>query len=115
MRASQLQPPANVSNVPDYVHEALDPTKDEIRVLREWRIDDQRIFSSRLVKRSLPSNQHVSASAPYIALSYAWGPASPTKTILLNGQSMAVRLKHQLRTFGAEPGSPATTALPTFS
>lgn len=71
----------------DYLHLPLDTTKQHIRLVRLRKASDSdhgNVFCDF-------ATFEIEEAPPYVALSYTWGPATPTRIIFLNDQCFEVR------------------------
>lgn len=67
-----------------YNHQALNPSKTQIRLLR-FSSPDSRTIDTTL------STFDLDDCPPYTALSYMWGPPTPTREILIDGCAFSIR------------------------
>lgn len=88
------------SGRPKYVHDSLDQSKGEIRLLKINRdLSDNQLIQLDLSHTSLSPTSHVStlpqkvlsSDTKYNALSYVWGADEPSHEVLVNDCSLLIR------------------------
>jgi hypothetical protein len=100
--------PRASATTPLYVHEPLDTTKRQIRLLEIRRGGAQVEFSIVVQDGDTSSPYRPPVETAYWALSYVWGPPTPTYNILIDGKRFPIRanLYHFLQNYLRFPVPP---------
>ncbi|KAH8704372.1 heterokaryon incompatibility protein-domain-containing protein, partial [Phaeosphaeriaceae sp. PMI808] len=79
-------PPDLSAPVEQYQHQPLDLTKQQIRLITVRRSPENGPIINCIMKVF-----DLSDVPPYTALSYTWGPATPKRTVHINGRELQIR------------------------